>query len=101
MTQPTRFTDDGRGRYALHVDGTEVGYVDYDLVGAVSILIKHAEVHAAHEGKGFGSQLVRAALEHAHTQGKTVIPICPYTLAFLRRHPEYHDVVREDMRRAL
>jgi predicted GNAT family acetyltransferase len=29
------------------------------------------------------------------------MPICPYAMAYIKRHPEYLDVVREDYRGAL
>lgn len=70
-------------------------------LGEASILIKHTEVLPGHEGKGFGTRLVQGALDYVRGQGKTVIPICPFTLNWVRGHPEYHDVVREDMRKTL
>jgi predicted GNAT family acetyltransferase len=101
MTEP-RFQDDtGRNRYQLLLGDDEIGFIEYDLVGDASILIKHAEVQASHEGKGYASQLVRHALDHVRSQRKTVIPICPYTLGWVRKHPDYHDLVHEDMRRML
>ena len=101
MTDP-RFRDDpARKRYQLMVGDEEVGYIEYDPVGETSILIKHTEVLPGHEGQGLGSQLVRSALDHIRAQGKSVIPICPYALNYVRRHPEYRELVREDMRRTL
>jgi predicted GNAT family acetyltransferase len=90
--------DAARGRYVATVLGAEVGYVEYDPVGTTSILIKHAEIAREHEGKGYGSRLVREALDDIRRQRLTVIPICPYTLNFIRRHREYVDLVRADMR---
>lgn len=90
-----------RHRYQLLVAGEEVGFIDYDPVGTDSILIKHTEVAKMHEGKGYGSQLVRKALDDIRSQGKSVIPICPYALAYIKRHREYVDLVREDMRSRL
>ena len=101
MSEPRFHDDAARRRYQLLLGDDEVGFIDYDPVGAASILIKHAEVLPAHEGKGFGARLVQSALDYVRGQGKTVIPICPYTLNWVRRHPEYHDMVREDMRRTL
>jgi len=40
-------------------------------------------------------------LEDVRQQGKTVIPICPYALNFIRRHPEYIELVQPDMRSAI
>ena len=88
-------------RYRLLLDGAEVGFIDYDPVGDTSILIKHAEIAQEHEGKGLGSQLVRNALDDIRRRGLTVIPICPYTLNFIRNHREYIDLVRAEMRASI
>ena len=101
MTDPRFHDDPTRNRYQLMVGDEEVGYIEYDPVGETSILIKHTEVMPGHEGQGLGSQLVRSALDHIRAQGKSVIPICPYALNYVRRHPEYRELVREDMRRTL
>ena len=93
--------DLGAHRYRLLLDGQELGFVEYDPVGELSILIKHTEVRREFEGKGYGSELVRRVLEDVRQQGKTVIPICPYTISFIRRHPDYLEVVRPDMRAAI
>ncbi len=93
--------DTGARRYRLLLDGQEIGFVEYDPVGESAILIKHTEVLPEHEGKGFGSELVRRMLEDVRQQGKTVIPICPYAMNFIRRHREYLEVVRPDMRAAI
>jgi len=90
--------DTGAHRYRLLLDGQEVGFAECDPVGELAILIKHTEVRPEFEGKGYGSELVRRILEDVRQQGKSVIPICPYTMSFIRRHPEYIDVVRPDMR---
>lgn len=99
--EPKLVNDPARNRYRLLVSGEEVGFIDYDPVGTDSILLKHTEVATAHEGKGYGSQLVRKMLDDVRGQGKTVIPICPYALAYIRKHREYVDLVREDMRSRL
>jgi len=88
-------------RYRLEVGGKEVGFVDYDPVGASSILLKHTEVDPKHEGKGYGGKLVAGVLDDLRSRGMTVLPICPYAIAWIKRHREYLDVVREDYRGAL
>ena len=93
--------DAAAGRYRLLLDGAEVGYLEYDPIGQASILIKHTEVAAEHEGKGYGSHLVRHALDDIRARNLSVVPICPYTLAFIRRHREYVDLVRDDMRKTI
>ena len=88
-------------RYRLLLDGQELGFVEYDPIGELAILIKHTEIRPEFEGKGYGSELVRRVLDDVRQEGKTVIPICPYTISFIRRHREYIEVVRPDMRAAI
>ena len=101
MSDPTVVNDPAAGRYRLLLDGAEIGHVEYDPIGQVSILIKHTEVARGHEGKGYGSQLVRHALDDIRARHLTVVPICPYTLDFIRRHREYVDLVQDDMRKTI
>ena len=97
-----QFEDDpARGRYRALVDGDEVGYIEYDPIGSDGVLLKHTEVHRQYEGRGFGSKLVASMLDDVRRRGKRVVPICPYALTYVRRHPEYHDVVRDDLRSQL
>lgn len=101
MNDP-RFHDDTAGnRYQLLLADEEVGFIEYDRVGEKSILIKHTEVRPGHEGKGYASTLVQRALDHIRGQGKSVIPICTYTMNWVRKHPDYHGLVPENLRRTL
>ena len=93
--------DESARRYRLMLNEDEVGHGEYDPIGPQSVLIKHTEILRPHEGKGFGSYLVGAMLDDIRRQGKTVIPICPYAMNYVRKHPEYHDIVRADMRSTL
>jgi predicted GNAT family acetyltransferase len=93
--------DEAARRYRLAVGGEEVGFVEYDPVGESSILLKHTEVDRRHEGKGYGGKLVAGVLDDFRSRGMTVLPICPYAMAWIKRHREYLDVVREDYRGAL
>jgi predicted GNAT family acetyltransferase len=102
MSEELEFVDDAPARCYRLLRGTEeIGFIDYDPVGEHAILLKHTEVHSQHEGKGFGAELMRRALDAVRERGKTVIPICPYALNFIRRHREYLDVVQQDMRRTV
>lgn len=60
--------------------------------GRMSLL--HTEVPAQVEGRGIGSRLVRAALDHARGEGLVVVPLCPFVRAYLERHPDERDVLR-------
>lgn len=84
-------------RFELRVDGDLVGWSEYRPAGD-SVIIAHTEIDERHEGEGFGSVLVREVLDRVQASGKTVIPTCPFTVAYIHRHPEYADVVDPSMR---
>lgn len=50
------------------------------------------------EGQGVAGRLVKAALDDARAQHLTVVPICRFVASYIRRHPEYRDLVYPDFR---
>lgn len=82
-------------RYEALRDGRLVGLVRYRTEPGVVVLV-HTEVDEAVEGTGVGSQLVRGALDDLRARGLRVVPLCPFVAAYLRRHPEYADLVGVD-----
>jgi predicted GNAT family acetyltransferase len=88
-------------RYRGLLAGKEVAYSEVDPVSTDGLLIKHTEVSPEFEGRGFGGQLVRHILEDARRNGRGVIPACPYAAAFIKRHPELMEYVRESYRAVL
>lgn len=44
-------------------------------------------------GQGVAAALVRAALTYAREEGYRVIPSCWYVALWIRRHPEYADLL--------
>ncbi len=91
MTPENVIRNDDRNRYELSVDG-KVAYSEYNRL-ANAIMFTHTEVPESLEGRGIGSALARGALDDVRAQGKQVIPLCPFIAAFIRRHPEYLEIV--------
>lgn len=88
-----RFGDDtGGGRYVGQIDGTVVASAFYKVRDATWIFV-HTEVDDGHSGQGIASALVRFALDEVRDKGGRVVPVCPFFAAFIRRHPEYQDLV--------
>ena len=56
----------------------------------------HTEVPSVARGRGVGGRLVQAALEQARRNGEQVAPVCPFVKVYLRRHPEYQELVRQE-----
>lgn len=80
-----------RGRFELERDG-HVAYLEYNLAGNVLQLL-HTEVPDAVRGEGLASALAESALEWAREHAVKVDVICPNVAGYLKKHPEYSDLV--------
>lgn len=81
-----------RSRYVLRSGDRAVGVLDYRLLGD-EIVFTHTGVDPACEGRGYGSRLVERGLDDARDDGLRVRPLCSFVAAYIRRHPEYADLV--------
>jgi len=98
MEDVTLTDNTARQRYELLAAGAVVAYTQYELPeGAVKFV--HTEVPPAYEGRGFGSELARLALDDVRSRGLRVIPVCPFIAGYIRRHPPCQSLVGEDDRR--
>jgi predicted GNAT family acetyltransferase len=79
-------------RYELWTDEVLAGWIQYTRAGDVVTLV-HTDVDPAFEGHGLGSVLVAGTLDDVRARGKRIRPLCPFVAAYLRRHPEYADLV--------
>ena len=84
-----------RKRYELTVDGELAGFLIYRAREGLIALI-HTEVTGGYEGRGLGGRLARFALDRAREQGLAVLPFCPFVRSYIKRHPEYLDLVAEE-----
>jgi predicted GNAT family acetyltransferase len=79
-------------RYEARAGERLLGFVSYRVEGGGFTLV-HTEVEPELEHRGVASQLVAAALDDIRARGLPVVPICPFVRGFIRRHPEYADLV--------
>lgn len=79
------------GRFEIERDG-HTAFLEYVLSGNVLQLL-HTEVPDALQGKGIASELAKSALEWARQNSKKVDVICEFVAAYVKRHPEYSDLV--------
>ncbi len=82
--------------WEAHV-GEYVAFSEYRRNGNTIHFLK-TRVPPELEGQGIASRLVKAALDDARTRGLTVVPICRFVASYIRRHPEYRDLVFPDFR---
>ena len=79
-------------RFELRSGDEVIGLLVYRL-GSDHITLVHTEVDPAHGGQGHAATLARGALDDARARGLRVVPSCPYVASYIRKHPEYADLV--------
>jgi predicted GNAT family acetyltransferase len=55
--------------------------------------ITHVRVPDPIAGRGIAGDLTAAALAEARREGWRVVPQCPYADAYMRRHPQWSDLL--------
>jgi predicted GNAT family acetyltransferase len=82
---------EAQGRFECIVEG-HCCELDYRLDGN-DMVILHTGVPPEVGGRGIAADLTRATLDTARQRGWRVRPLCSYAAAYIRRHPEYADLV--------
>ena len=99
MSSPTFQDNPSAHRFEAIVDGSVAAYAEYNLLKN-GLLFTHTEVLPEHEGQGLGSRLAKFALEDVRGRGLHAIPVCQFIAGYIRKHPEYLELVSEESRRA-
>lgn len=88
-----------KSRFELEVDG-RLSVAEYILT-PTGIVFTHTEVPVELEGRGLASKLIRTALDSARERGLSVTPMCQAVAGYMRRHPEYQDLLLPTFRAQL
>jgi len=89
MTDVTDNTD--RRRFELVEQGL-TAFADYRQNGDV-LMLPHVEAPPALRGTGAAGRLMEGVAAHARERGLKLLPVCPYAVAWLKRHPEHAELV--------
>ena len=81
--------------FEVVVDG-HLARADYVIDGDV-ITFTHTIVPPALEGRGIASRLIRHGLSEARDRRLRVVPQCPFVAAYIRKHPEWADLLAEPL----
>ena len=80
-----------QSRFELDVAGA-TAFANYRLTPQ-AVIITHTETPSNLRGRGIASELVRGALDLIRADGRKVIAGCGFVVDYLRKHPEYADLV--------
>jgi predicted GNAT family acetyltransferase len=92
QAKPEVVRNEAAHRFELR-EGDDLAVLEYRLRGAHALVLTHTGVPHRLEGRGVAASLARTALEYAREQQMRVVPLCSFVQAYLRRHPEYLDLV--------
>ncbi|MDR0691841.1 MAG: N-acetyltransferase [Prevotellaceae bacterium] len=76
--------------------GNHVAILEYERTGDGVMALTHTFVPEALRGQGVGLELVAGALAEIKQRHWKIIPLCPFVVTYLRRHPEWNTLVVED-----
>ncbi|POR52510.1 GNAT family N-acetyltransferase [Bosea psychrotolerans] len=88
---PSIRDDSERNRLVMRVPGGEA-FATYRRANGY-LVISHTEVPATLRGQGIGSELAAGVFEFARSKGEHIVPACSFLADWVRRHPEYRDVL--------
>ncbi|HEX4663849.1 MAG TPA: GNAT family N-acetyltransferase [Terriglobales bacterium] len=91
---PAITNNESSSRFETQVNGY-TAILTYRRMGK-SIVLDHTEVPPELEGRGIGSKLARTAMEFARSEHLVVVPLCPFVSSYLKKHPEYQNLVGEN-----
>jgi len=92
MSDTSGVTDNTERRRFELVENGLTAFADYRLHSGVLVL-PHVEAPLPLRGTGAAGRLMAGLLDQARARGLKVMPTCPYAAAYIRRHPQYGDLV--------
>jgi predicted GNAT family acetyltransferase len=92
--------NEAKHRFELHLDDGAVAFSDYRPMPG-KVMFPHTVVPPHHEGQGLGSAIAKVSLDWARAEGLQVIPACSFYANYMKRHPEYQDLLDPDARKGL
>ena len=91
MTYDVRHNEE-KSQFEATVDG-HVALTAYDLGDPNRIVFTHTDVPEALAGRGIAGEIVKFGLDYAREKKLTVVPQCPYVASYIKRHPQYQDLL--------
>ncbi|GEO03282.1 hypothetical protein AAE02nite_09460 [Adhaeribacter aerolatus] len=79
-------------RFYADVNGEEAE-LTYTYPEETVLDLDYTYIPPSARNQGLSDQLVQAALDFARAQNYLVIPSCPVVEAFVKRHPEFQDLL--------
>jgi uncharacterized protein len=80
-------------RFEVWIEGN-LSKLDYIQDGK-NFVITHVGVHPDLRGQGVAGKITQVGLEYARANSLRVIPMCSYAAAYIRRNPQYAELMKQ------
>ncbi len=80
-------------RFEMKV-GEFIAFIEYKQ-SSHKIKLIHTEVPQELEGNGAATAIIEKTLDYIEKNNSKLIPVCPFVVAYLRRHPDWKRIVYE------
>ena len=87
LSQITLRDNPEKSRFEFDLE-EKMGLIEY-IKREDRIFLTHTEVPEGLEGKGYGKAIVLLALQEVEKMGLTLVPLCSYVAAYIRKNPEW------------
>ena len=95
VAEPTVVHRPEEHRYELLVGDAHAGELVYRDRADGVVAFLHTEVDPTLQRSGLGSALVAGALADVRSRGLRVVPVCPFVVDYVRRHPDEVDLAAD------
>jgi predicted GNAT family acetyltransferase len=85
--------NDKSGIFYIEKENKTIGKLTFTYKAANKIVIDHTEVDNSQNGKGFGKDLVKNAVDFAREKNLKIIPQCSFAKSVIENTPEFQDVL--------
>lgn len=82
-----------RKRFELQIED-KTAFIEY-IRTTDKLFLTHTEVPKELEGQGIGSKMVVHAFNFIKADNLKLVPLCPFVAAYLKRHPEWKNILAE------
>lgn len=93
MILPEVKHDEKNSQFYIEIDD-DIAHLDYSLKGNL-IDLYHTYTPPQLRGRGLAEKIVDFAFNYAKENNLKVIPSCPYIPYFLKKNPQYNELVND------
>lgn len=94
MEQIQHSTNGRKGAFYYTKEGERLAEMVYTMPADNKMIIEHTEVDESLKGQGIGLKLLETLVAYVREHHITVIPLCPFANAMLKKHTEWQDILQ-------